>query len=158
MTAGAVTAARGMAVLVAGLACLLPVLAVAAVKPHRPPNVNYALFCMGCHTPEGEGSALGRIPQLKDMVGHFARLPEGRRYVANIPGVINAELGPDDTAALLNWVVTTYGGASRPEAFAPFTGEEMKGLWSESPADIFALRAKARALLAAEGHAIDPYP
>lgn len=149
---------RSMVLLAAALAGLLPPLALAAVKPHRPPNVNYALFCMGCHTPEGEGSVLGRIPQLKGSVGHFARLPEGRRYVANIPGVINAELGPEDTAALLNWVVTTYGGASRPETFEPFTGEEVKDLWSSAPGDIFALRAKARALLAAEGHAVDPYP
>ena len=149
---------RGIAGLAAGFAALLPVLALAAVQPHRPPNVNYALFCMGCHTPEGEGSVLGRIPQLKGSVGHFTRLPEGRRYVANIPGVINAELGPEDTAALLNWVVTTYGGASRPEAFEPFTGEEVKRHWSNAPGDIFALRAKARALLAAQGHAIDPYP
>ncbi|MGE0214081.1 MAG: hypothetical protein AB7S41_20520 [Parvibaculaceae bacterium] len=150
---------RGLAaffVLLGAGALVLPVLA--AVKPHRPPNVNYALFCMGCHTHEGEGSLLGRIPQLKDAVGHFARLPEGRRYVANVPGVVNAELGPEDTATLLNWMMTTYGGVSRPEAFEPFTGREVEGHWTNAPADIFALRSKARALLAAQGHAVVPYP
>lgn len=152
-------ARRGLAA-----ACLLLGLAVgsaaafAAGKPHRPPNVNYALYCLGCHTSQGEGSPIGRIPVLKDAVGHFARLPEGRRYVVNVPGVVNSDLGPEDTAALLNWVVEIYAGASRPEPFARFTAEEVGSWRKQAPDDVMALRARARALLADQGYEVDPYP
>jgi hypothetical protein len=159
VAAGSESAGRlrlALSFLVAGM--LISSLALAASRPHRPANVNYALFCLGCHTSEGEGSPIGRIPVLKDAVGHFARLPEGRRYVVNVPGVVNSDLNPEDTAALLNWMIETYAGMSRPEPFAPFTAEEVRRWREETPDDVMALRAKARALLAEQGIKVDPYP
>ena len=44
------------------------------------PAYNYMLRCVGCHTSAGVSPPLGRIPPLRDVVGHFAREPEGRRY------------------------------------------------------------------------------
>lgn len=139
-------------------AALIPAVASAAARPERPPHVNYALYCLGCHTTEGEASALGRIPALQDVVGHFLRVAEGRRYVVNVPGVVNSDLSPGDTAALLNWTVETYAGASLPRPFQPFTAEEVARLREDPPDDVMALRALARALLAEEGYAVDPYP
>ncbi len=147
---------RVLAVCVAVVCLALP--ALAAQRPHRPPNVNYALYCLGCHTSEGEASPLGRIPVLKDAVGHFTRLPEGRRYVVNVPGVVNSDLNPEDTAALLNWLVKYYAGASKPESFTPFTAAEVETLRKPPPDDVMALRAKARALLSEQGFEVDPYP
>lgn len=122
------------------------------------PETHYALRCGGCHLPQGVSPALGRIPPLKDVVGHFARLPEARRYIVNVPGIATAQLGDDETAALLNWVIATFAGTSLPDDFRPFTAEEVAALRRHPPDDVMKLRAEVRELLARRGHAIAAYP
>jgi mono/diheme cytochrome c family protein len=133
------------------LAALIPASAAS-------PQINYALRCSGCHTSEGVSPPLGRIPPLKGAVGHLTLLPEGRRYIVNVPGIHNSGLGAEDTAALLNWMVATYGEASTPPDFAPFTGAEVARWRAAAPDDVMVLRAEVRALLAARGIRLDPYP
>jgi hypothetical protein len=140
--------------LAAAVAALLAVAPAAA----RAPNVNYALKCQGCHMYEGVSPEAGRIPPLKDTVGHLARLPESRRYLVNVPGIHNSGLDETETAELLNWVIATYAGRSLPASFEPFTAAEISRWRAEAPDDVMALRAKVRELLGAQGHAIVPYP
>jgi hypothetical protein len=128
-----------------------------AVHAAEPPY-NYALRCLGCHTSEGVSPPLGRIPPLKDVVGHFARLPEARRYLVNVPGIVNASLSPAETAALLNWTITTYAGASLPETFEPFTAEEVVKWRGLAPDDVLQLRAEVRRLLDQQGYSLKAYP
>lgn len=52
-------------------ALLLAATAGSALAERRSPNFNYALHCLGCHTYEGISPPRGRIPALKDVVGHF---------------------------------------------------------------------------------------
>src|SRR5262245_58799848 len=85
-----------------------------ALAAGRSPNFNYALHCQGCRTYQGLSSERSRIPALKDVVGHFTRIAQGRRYLVNVPGIVNSGLSAEETAAILNWVVEIYGGASRP--------------------------------------------
>ena len=147
--------ARGhAAIIMAGMIAVSATIPAAA----RGPDVNYALFCLGCHTGKGVSAPLGRIPPLKGAVGHLALLPEGRRYIVNVPGVLNSGLGAGDTAALLNWMVATYGEASTPADFAPFTGAEVARWRAAAPDDVMVLRAEVRDLLAARGISLDPYP
>lgn len=122
------------------------------------PAYNYRLRCLGCHTSAGVSPPLGRIPPLQDVVGHFAQLPEGRRYLVNVPGIVSAQLSPGETAALLNWVIETYGGTSLPEDYPPFTAEEVVALRQDAPHDVMRLRNSVRELLAERGYAIDAYP
>ena len=122
------------------------------------PAYNYLLRCVGCHTSAGVSPPLGRIPTLKDVVGHFAQIPEGRRYLANVPGIVSAQLSPAETAALLNWVIETYGGASLPEDFRPFTAQDILALRTDAPHDVMRLRESVRGLLSERGYRIDPYP
>lgn len=121
-------------------------------------NVNYALKCMGCHTPDGFSPPRGRIPPLLDVVGHFTILPEGRNYMVNVPGVATAALDDEETAALLNWMVLTYARASMPETFAPFDAAEVAALRAQKPDDPMRLRAEVKALLAARGISLAAYP
>ena len=148
------TACRTAAALLAAAALL----GASAPASARGPDVNYMLHCSGCHTAEGVSPPLGRIPPLKDAVGHLALLPEGRRYIANVPGIRNSGLGPEDTAALLNWIVATYAGPSRPAGFTPFTGDELIAWRKDPPDDVMILRARVRDLLAARGISLEPYP
>ncbi len=122
------------------------------------PNYNYALRCTGCHTAEGVSPPLARIPPLKGVVGHLVRTPEARLYFANVPGIVNSGLDAKETAALLNWVVKTYGERSVPESWTPFDGAEIKALRGKAPADIMAYRKHVQDELNAAGFSIGTYP
>jgi hypothetical protein len=122
------------------------------------PNYNYALRCTGCHTAEGVSPELGRIPPLRGVVGHLVRTKESRRYLANVPGIVNSGLSNDETAALINWVVKTYGGKSVPEKWTPFDGAEIEALRRKPPPDIMAYRKEVRDRLKAQGYSIGAYP
>lgn len=122
------------------------------------PAYNYALHCLGCHTVDGVSPQLGRIPPLRGVVGHLARTDLSRRYIANVPGIKNSGLNDADTAALLNWLIVTYGGDSQPESWRPFDGAEIAALRADRPADVMALRAAAREELIALGFDIGYYP
>jgi mono/diheme cytochrome c family protein len=122
------------------------------------PNYNYALRCTGCHTAEGVSPEAGRIPPLKGVVGHLVRTDAARLYFVNVPGIVNAALSDAETAALLNWVVTTYGEASEPKEWKRFDTAEIKSLRAKAPADIIAYRKEVEEQLRAEGHEIGAYP
>jgi mono/diheme cytochrome c family protein len=140
-----------------GLA-LIAAIAAAPAAGAVEPNVAYALHCTGCHTTEGVSPPLGRIPPLRDVVGYYAAIPEGRRYMANVPGVLAAGLSDADTAALFNWLVEVFAGRSMPAAFSRFDAAELRALRAVRPDDPMALREAARQALARRGIAIAPYP
>lgn len=140
------------------LAATVPALLAGGPAVAAEPETHYALRCGGCHLPQGVSPPLGRIPPLKNVVGHFARLPEARRYIVNVPGIATAQLGDNETAALLNWVIDTYAGTSLPDDFRPFTAEEVAALRRRPPDDIIRLRAKVRELLTRQGYEIAAYP
>ena len=140
------------------VAALVAVAVAGGASAAADPAYNYTLRCVGCHTFAGVSPPLGRIPPLQDAVGHFAQLPEGRRYLVNVPGIVSAQLSPADTAALLNWMIETYGGASLPEDFQPFTAAEVVALRKDAPDDVMRLRATVRELLSERGYRIDAYP
>jgi cytochrome c553 len=137
---------------------LLVVGAAGAIAAGRSPNFNYALHCQGCHTYEGLSVERSRIPVLKDAVGHFTRIAQGRRYLVNVPGIVNSGLSAEDTAAILNWIVEIYGGASRPSAFRPFDAREVAELRGQRPDDVLKLRAEVQALLSSQGYEVGVYP
>jgi hypothetical protein len=140
------------------LAALLAVAPLTAVAQAAEPNYNYALRCTGCHTVQGVSPELGRIPPLKDIVGHLVRTDAARLYFVNVPGIVNTGFSHEETAALLNWLVKTYGGASLPPDWRPFDGAEIRALRAKAPADVLAFRAKVAADLKAKGFEIGTYP
>jgi cytochrome c553 len=117
----------------------------------------YVLHCSGCHVRDGSGSAEGRIPRLAGQIGHFMKLPEGRRFVVQIPGVMNSGLGNEEVQALMNWLIPQFGGASLDREFVPYSVEEIEAARGSRPGDIFAARRGIAADLRAIGAAIPDY-
>ena len=98
---------------------------------------DYALHCSACHTLEG-GGVPGLVPSLRELSPLF-RHPEGRSYLARVPGVAQAPLSDARLARLLNWVLDEFSGI-RP--IPPFTADEVGGARDSPLRDPVAARAE----------------
>ncbi len=97
--------------------------AIAADEPAAKVRFNYQMFCQGCHTPDGSGAR--HVPRMKDHVGVFTASARGREYLVRVPGSATSALNDDDLAAVLNWIVYEFSGASFNRGFEPYTAEEV---------------------------------
>jgi mono/diheme cytochrome c family protein len=108
----------------------------------------YAANCQGCH---GDlGSSAKEIPTLVGRVGYFARSPEGRRYLVQVPNVALNPGSDADIAAVLNWVLMTYSRAQLPRQFTPYTAAEV-GQLRKARIDVVAERQRVIRQLVADG-------
>jgi mono/diheme cytochrome c family protein len=89
---------------------------------------HFLLHCSGCHQADGSGRPEQGIPRMKDQVGHFLQLPEGRAFLVQVPGTSQSSLGDADTAAMLNWMVRAISGPQVPAGFMPYTPDEVTRL------------------------------
>lgn len=103
------------------------------------PRQDYILNCMGCHLVDG-GGAPPAIPRLKDRVGYYLTIPQGRAYLAQVPGAANSLLDDRQLTAVLNWIIVEFAGASRPAQFEPLAIDEVARYRRTRPDDIDALR------------------
>ena len=99
----------------------------AEVTPVQTPRGNYLLNCGGCHGLTGVSNSR-LVPDLKDQVGFFLNLPEGRSYVVRLPNVAFSMTTDGALTGLLNYVVFTLGGASVPKGTKPYTQREVSQL------------------------------
>ena len=110
---------------------LLSALIVAAAAAYaEPPGNNYMLHCQGCHLPDGSGSQPD-VPGL-NCVAELTKIPNGRRYLIQVPGVAQSTLSDADLAVLLNWIVARFSAEEKAEDFKPYTAEEITG-FRENP-------------------------
>lgn len=110
---------RAIAVLIA--AALLS--ASAALAGGSPAEL-YTLNCWGCHKPRAEGIP-GTVPRLADSMADFLRVPGGREYLVEVPGVAASALSDAEIAQVLNWLLATFNKAEMPPDFKPYTAAEI---------------------------------
>ena len=122
-----------------------------ALADDRRAEVNYMLHCQGCHLPEAEGFD-GKVPPMKDFVGYFLHVPEGREFVIRVPGVSRSALNDSELAELMNWLLVTYSSGQLPSAFSPYTADEVAKLREDPEPDPESTRNIILATLA------DDYP
>lgn len=102
--------------------------APASPIPELPdPRHDWVMQCQGCHLTRADGVE-GRVPPLSGSVSRFLRTPDGRAYLARVPGVAFAPLPDDRLARLLNWVVRTFDPVHVPVDFQPYSAGEVKRL------------------------------
>jgi cytochrome c553 len=106
-----------------------------------PPRVNYQLQCMGCHRADGSGEE-GRVPSLRRSLVLLSGSQQGRRYVLRVPGVAQAPLSDEDTAALLNWMARNLSDLPVPNDFVAYSVAEVARFRHQPLAATMATRAR----------------
>lgn len=107
----------------AALAMFVAALAVATPAFAEPPEKLYMLNCWGCHRPHGEGIP-GAAPPLKGAAD-FLRVPGGREYLIEVPGVALSPLNDAQTADVMNWILRSFSTQRMPPDFKPYTADEI---------------------------------
>lgn len=118
-------------------------------------RTDYLLHCSGCHGQDGMGKPEKGIPRFTDQVGYFLKLPEGRAFLLQVPGLLSANMPDDRAAAVVTWMIKEFAGPSMPEKLQPYTAEEAKRYKAERPADIMGRRNEIYAKLLALGIRIE---
>lgn len=121
----------------------------------QPPITNlrslYVLHCAGCHSRDASGYPEKGVPTMRGALGHFMRLPEGRAFLVQVPGVNNAGLSDEQIAQLTSWMVRQFSADTAPAGWAPYTAAEVVAARAHRPADIAAARAALVARLQRDG-------
>lgn len=91
------------------------------------------------------------VPRLKDFVGLFAHLPEGRDYLIRVPGVAWAMLDDERLARVVNWTLLTFSRGQLPAEFRPYTAAEVARARRQPLVAVQATRARLIAALQARG-------
>ncbi len=97
-------------------------------------RVNYMLNCQGCHGPDGAGTADGAVPTMKNFLGNFLAVAEGREFLIRVPGSANAALTDAALAEVLNWMLPQISPEQIPDDFNPYTTAEV-AKWRKQPLD-----------------------
>lgn len=121
---------------------------LAQAQPELPrlttPQSDYVEHCSGCHGMQGN-SAPADIPVLRDRVGYFMCLPEGREYLIRLPNVAYSAITDNqELADMMNFIVFGLGGKSAPRNAKPFTAAEVARLRRAPLATESLIAARAR--------------
>ena len=87
-------------------------------------RVPYLMGCVGCHGEAGVTMSQ-KVPDLKDQIGYFLHLPEGRAYLVRLPNVAFAPISDKELADMMNYMVFTLGGSSAPKDARPYSAAEV---------------------------------
>jgi hypothetical protein len=133
---------------------LLALLAFAGRAHALPPEKLYQLNCWGCHRSSGEGIP-NTAPALRGAAD-FLKVPGGREYLIEVPGVGESVLDDRDVAQLMNWILRTFSPGRLPADFVPYSEAEVARLRKVRLAEVAQTRKRfiaemiARAIRPAE--------
>jgi hypothetical protein len=130
--------------------CVCAVLVVAIPAHCTPPDQLYTLNCWGCHQPRAQGIP-GSVPRLSNSMGYFLHLPEGRAYLAEVPGVASSPLSDDEIARVLNWMLLTFSRRQAPKDFVPYSADEIHSYRQHKLVNVTATRRMLAAKLKSMG-------
>lgn len=88
-------------------------------------SLNYTMACRGCHMADGSGYP-GRVPSLRGQVSQYVAVPEGRAYLAQVPGAAQSTLSSKNLAEVLNWMVVAFDPEHLPHDFVPYQEGEVR--------------------------------
>lgn len=106
---------------------------------------NYSLHCLGCHGMEGLG--INDVPPFPGVLGYFLHIPEGRKFIIQVPGVSHSDLSDSEIAELTNWILKKYSTNELPSNFQEFSVEEVTRYRANPLIDVDRERKKVVELL-----------
>ncbi len=146
--------AAALALLVAGVAATGGIagnIVMPGVEKPARAHSNWILKCQGCHRADATGTPQ-TTPAMAGIIGTFLKTPEGRDYLARVPGVASAALPDAELAELLNWTLLRFDPAHVPKDFKPYTTNEVGKLRSRPlRTEAAAVRARILANIASGG-------
>lgn len=83
---------------------------------------NYLLHCGGCHIEDGSGMP-PHVPDLRVDMPFFASFPQGREYIARVPGVVQSPMTDEQLTQVLNMILNRF--APPGSDLKPYTVEEV---------------------------------
>ena len=98
-----------------------------AARANADAHSAYLLGCGGCHGEQGVSNSK-LVPDLRDQVGYFLNVPDGRGYLVRLPNVAFYTASDAELANILNYMVFTIAGSSTPARTKPFTAAEVGSL------------------------------
>jgi len=104
------------------------------------PEQLYVLNCWGCHLPQAQGIP-GTVPPLADAMANFLRVPGGRAFLVQVPGVSSSRLNDEQIAEVLNWLLVTFNKNEIPKDFVPYNAEEVQRYRADKLLNVGATRA-----------------
>ncbi len=116
---------------------------------------SYLLNCAGCHGPDGTGSDANEVPTLHRIPGQFVKVPRGRAFLSQVPGIVYSSLTNAEVAEILNWILIHYSSDVLSADFKPYTVSEVARYRGVHPVSIPKIRAQVLSDLAAQGISID---
>ena len=125
--------------LTTGLMLLASAAVAAQVNPQRA-QFNYQMSCQGCHAPDGSGA--NAVPRMRDTVGMFLAIPEGRDYLVRVPGSAVSALDDAELAEVLNWIVQEFAGDSLTVPFEAYSAQEVGRLRQQPLNEVVQYRAQ----------------
>jgi len=120
------------------IACVLLTL---AQESHANPRADYLMHCAGCHLADASGVP-PYVPSLSGPLGRMVASPEGRDYLARVPGASQAPISDDALAAVFNWLLLEYNRDTLPKNFEPLRGAEVTRSRARVLADPLRLRSE----------------
>lgn len=102
----------------------------------------YVLHCAGCHSMDGSGVPDKGVPSMRGTLGRYLQVPEGRAFLVQVPGVLNAGLTDPQIAAITNWALVEFSAGTLPAAWAPYTAQEVAQARLDRPLDVARARAE----------------
>jgi mono/diheme cytochrome c family protein len=112
-----------------------------AVTASADPRSDYLLHCAGCHLADGRGVP-GLVPALAGPLGRIASTPEGRDYLARVPGAAQAPISDEALAAVFNWLLLEFNRDTLQRDFQPLRGSEIARSRARVLADPLKLRSE----------------
>lgn len=105
------------------------------------PRALYVLHCAGCHGLDGSGAYAAQVPGLR-QIGQFLRIPGGREYLVQVPGLMGSGLSDAQVAQVGNWLLGQWVGDALPAGHRPYQAEEIARLRRQPLVDVAAVRAQ----------------
>ncbi len=94
------------------------------------------------------------MPRLANSMGYFVRIPQGRAYLVEVPGVATAPLSDEEIAEVLNWMLLTFSRPQLPAHFTPYTAAEISKYRMHKLIDVAQTRRRLAAQLKSMGFSV----